>query len=96
MKTLLASFLVLGFLGGTALAQVPKVENAAITVPSDGKAPVTQIADTRNSETCTQVWVNTVTHVYHVQGSFWYGATAHGTYMCEDDAKRAGNTRGQF
>lgn len=96
MKTLLASFLVLGFLGGTALAQAPKVENAAITVPSDGKAPVTQIADTRNSETCTQVWVNTVTHVYHVQGSFWYGATAHGTYMCEDDAKRAGNTRGQF
>lgn len=96
MKTLLASFLVLGFLGGTALAQDPKVENAAITVPSDGKAPVTQIADTRNSETCTQVWVNTVTHVYHVQGSFWYGATAHGTYMCEDDAKRAGNTRGQF
>ncbi|MEJ5141194.1 hypothetical protein [Gluconobacter albidus] len=96
MKTLLASFLVLGFLGGTALAQDPKVENAAITAPSDGKAPVTQIADTRNSETCTQVWVNTVTHVYHVQGSFWYGATAHGTYMCEDDAKRAGNTRGQF
>ncbi|OUI83286.1 hypothetical protein HK22_10330 [Gluconobacter sp. DsW_056] len=96
MKTLLASFLVLGVLGGTALAQDPKVENATVTAPSDGKAPVTQIADTRNSETCTQVWVNTVTHVYHVQGSFWYGATAHGTYMCEDDAKRAGNTRGQF
>ena len=96
MKTMFASFLVFGLLGGTALAQDPKVENAVASASSDAKAPVTQVADTKNSETCTQVWVNTVTHVYHVPGSFWYGATAHGTYMCEDDAKRAGNTRGQF
>ncbi|MBF0876749.1 hypothetical protein HKD21_07795 [Gluconobacter cerevisiae] len=96
MKTMFASFLLLGLMGGTALAQDPKVENAAVSVSSDTKAQITQVVDTKNSETCTQVWVNTVTHIYHVPGSFWYGATAHGTYMCEDDAKRTGNTRGRF
>ncbi|MBF0859448.1 hypothetical protein HKD24_09495 [Gluconobacter sp. LMG 31484] len=96
MKTVLASFFILGLLGGTAVAQDPKVENAVVSAPSEGKPQVTQAADTRNSEACNQVWVNTATHVYHVQGSFWYGATSHGTYMCEDEAKRTGNTRGQF
>ena len=96
MKPLLASFLVLGLLGATALAQEPKVENAVASSASNKKPQVTQAADHKNSETCNQVWVNTATHVYHVQGSFWYGATSHGTYMCEEDARRAGNTRGQF
>ncbi len=96
METMLASFFVLGLLGGTALAQEPKVENAVASTTSGEKPRATKAADRTNSETCNQVWVNTATHVYHVQGSFWYGATAHGTYMCEADAKRAGSTRGQF
>lgn len=96
MKQIFASFLALGLLGGVALAQEPKVETAVASAPTDARPRVTQVVDTKDSETCTQVWVNTATHVYHMPGSFWYGATAHGTYMCEDDAKRAGNTRGQF
>lgn len=96
MKPMFASFFVLGLLGGTAVAQEPKAENAVASTASSEKPQITQAADRKNSEACNQVWVNTATHVYHVQGSFWYGATSHGTYMCEDDARRAGNTRGQF
>jgi hypothetical protein len=36
------------------------------------------------------VWVNLETKVYHKQGDRWYGKTRKGTYMTEDDAKRAG------
>ena len=37
-----------------------------------------------------QVWVNTETHVYHKEGSKWYGRTKHGQYMTEADAMKAG------
>jgi DNA/RNA endonuclease YhcR with UshA esterase domain len=36
------------------------------------------------------VWVNSSTHVYHKDGSY-YGNTKHGKFMSEDDAKKAGN-----
>ena len=36
------------------------------------------------------VWVNTETHVYHREGSRFYGTTKKGKYMTEADAKRAG------
>ncbi len=36
------------------------------------------------------VWVNLETKVYHKQGDRWYGKTRKGTFMTEDDAKRAG------
>ena len=39
----------------------------------------------------TVVWVNTKSHVYHFAGSHNYGATKAGTYMCEADAKTAGD-----
>ena len=35
------------------------------------------------------VWVNTSTHVYHEDRSF-YGTTKHGKFMAEEDAKQAG------
>jgi pyruvate/2-oxoglutarate dehydrogenase complex dihydrolipoamide acyltransferase (E2) component len=38
-----------------------------------------------------QVWVNTETHVYHREGSRFYGTTKKGKYMTEQDAIQAGN-----
>ena len=36
------------------------------------------------------VWVNSSTHVYHKDGSF-YGTTKRGKFMTEDEAVKAGN-----
>jgi predicted lipid-binding transport protein (Tim44 family) len=38
-----------------------------------------------------QVWVNTETHVYHKEGSKWYGKTKKGKYMTEADAVKEGD-----
>jgi hypothetical protein len=38
-----------------------------------------------------QVWVNTETHVYHKEGSKWYGRTKHGKYLSEQDAIKEGD-----
>jgi hypothetical protein len=37
------------------------------------------------------VWVNTESHVYHREGSQWYGRTKHGKYMSEQDAVKEGD-----
>ena len=37
------------------------------------------------------VWVNPETHVYHKEGSKWYGRTKHGKYESEQDAIKEGN-----
>jgi hypothetical protein len=39
----------------------------------------------------TVVWVNEKSHVYHFAGTHNYGHTKEGTYMCEADAKAAGD-----
>ena len=39
----------------------------------------------------TVVWVNTKSHVYHFAGTHNYGTTKQGAYMCEADAKVAGD-----
>ncbi len=39
----------------------------------------------------TVVWVNTKSGIYHFAGTHNYGNTKHGTYMCEADAKAAGD-----
>jgi hypothetical protein len=38
-----------------------------------------------------QVWVNTESHVYHKEGSKWYGKTKKGKYMSEADAAKEGD-----
>ncbi len=38
-----------------------------------------------------QVWVNSETHVYHKEGSKWYGKTKKGKYMSEQDAIKEGD-----
>jgi hypothetical protein len=37
------------------------------------------------------VWVNTETHVYHREGSHFYGTTKKGKYMTEAEAMKEGN-----
>jgi hypothetical protein len=37
------------------------------------------------------VWVNTETHVYHKEGSKWYGKTKQGKYLSEQDAIKEGD-----
>ena len=37
-----------------------------------------------------QVWVNTESHVYHCQGTKWYGKTKQGQYLTESAAMAAG------
>ena len=39
----------------------------------------------------TVVWVNTKSHKYHYSGHRSYGTTKQGAYMCEADAKAAGD-----
>jgi hypothetical protein len=41
-----------------------------------------------------KVWVNTETHVYHKEGSRFYGTTKKGQYMTEPEAVKAGNKLG--
>ena len=38
-----------------------------------------------------KVWVNTETHVYHKEGSRFYGTTKKGKYMTEAEAIKEGN-----
>jgi micrococcal nuclease len=38
-----------------------------------------------------KVWVNTSSHVYHCPGTRYYGKTARGAYLSEDDARKQGN-----
>jgi hypothetical protein len=37
------------------------------------------------------VWVNNKSKVYHYAGDRYFGTTKHGAYMCEADAKAAGD-----
>ena len=36
------------------------------------------------------VWCNTDSKIYHKEGDRWYGKTAHGEWMIEADAIKAG------
>jgi hypothetical protein len=63
-----------------------------------------QIVTTGGADTATPalggghglVWVNTETHVYHKEGSRFYGTTKKGNYVSEADAikRRQGRNQG--
>jgi len=68
----------------------PSPAAATGTPAAKHKAPApqaTQALGGRNG----QVWVNTETHVYHKEGSKWYGKTKKGKYMTEADAVKEGD-----
>jgi hypothetical protein len=82
------------------LAPMLKVDSSSSPAPA-GKtgplvAPITgSSASPTTPQTCPggQVWVNTQTKVYHVQGDRYYGNTKHGKCMEEGDAQKAGYHR---
>jgi hypothetical protein len=63
----------------------PKAQAAAKSVVAN--ATPAQIADAKAKG---MVWVNTSSKVYHTADSKYYGATAHGQFMTEADAQKAG------
>ena len=63
----------------------PKAQAAQKSVVAN--ATPAQIADAKAKGL---VWVNTSSKVYHKADSKYYGATAHGEFMTEADAQKAG------
>jgi hypothetical protein len=63
---------------------------SATPAPKKHKAPEPQAAQAPGGGN-GQVWVNTETHVYHKEGSKWYGKTKHGKYVSEADAVKEGD-----
>ena len=63
---------------------------AATPAAKKHKAPEPQAAQAPGGGN-GQVWVNSETHVYHKEGSKWYGRTKNGKYMSEADATKEGD-----
>lgn len=100
MKRYLAALCVMTCMTGAAFADSqttrpdrPQVTIQHVSSQSDVSRTVTQAS---NNQSCVKVWVNQQTHVYHMPGSFWYGATPNGRYMCVQQAVAGGNTRAFF
>ncbi len=80
-----------------AAAAPPPVAPAAAQAKPRLAAPAAAggfAADTQAKARCptdTVVWVNTKSGVYHFAGTHNYGTTKQGAYMCEADAKAAGD-----
>jgi hypothetical protein len=74
----------------------PKSSAAASPAAATGAAEKTRSAEAAANPPAPggghgQVWVNTETHVYHREGSRFYGTTKKGKYMTEAEAMKEGN-----
>jgi hypothetical protein len=70
----------------------PKKTEAAAPAAATGAGQFAAEAEAKaHCPSDTVVWVNTKSHKYHFAGHKSYGATKQGAYMCEADAKAAGN-----
>ena len=76
----------------TAVSPTPALSPAASATPKTTKktAPTPQATQAPGGGNGL-IWVNTATHVYHKEGSRWYGRTKHGKYMSEADASKEGD-----
>jgi hypothetical protein len=72
------------------VAATPAAAPATTPAAKKHKAPEPQAAQAPGGGN-GQVWVNSETHVYHKEGSKWYGKTKHGKYMSEADAVKEGD-----
>jgi outer membrane biosynthesis protein TonB len=73
-----------------------KTEVAASPAPSPSPATRTTTAASTKATPAPGggpgiVWVSMDTHVYHKEGSRFYGKTKNGKYMSEADARKEGN-----
>jgi hypothetical protein len=82
------------------MTPTPKATAAAKPAPAPAKPPVaatgageftTDALARAHCPADTVVWVNKKSGVYHFAGTHNYGTTEEGTYMCEADAKAAGD-----
>jgi len=74
----------------STVAATPAAAPATTPAAKKHKAPEPQAAQAPGGGN-GQVWVNSETHVYHKEGSKWYGKTKHGKYMSEADAVKEGD-----
>ena len=100
MKRYLAALCVMTCMTGAAFADSQTTrsdrQRSAIQHDSNQGNASRNAAQASNSQACVKVWVNQQTHVYHMPGSFWYGATPNGRYMCVQQAVANGNTQAFF
>jgi Ni/Co efflux regulator RcnB len=73
----------------TSTAGTNSTASASPTKPAKG-VPTPQAAQAAGGG-AGKVWVNTETHVYHKEGSKWYGRTKKGKYLSEQDAINEGD-----
>jgi hypothetical protein len=77
----------------TSASAAPAAASPAPASPAPAKPAVTEPATNAPAQGGGHglVWVNTELHVYHREGSRFYGTTKKGKYMTEADAIKEGN-----
>src|SRR5438552_2317014 len=93
IHVLAAGAIALGHaLGGAPTAARAPAPAPAPTAAKPAPAPTaTEAALKLKCPSDTIVWVNAKTKIYHFAGTHNYGTTKNGAYMCEMDAKTAGD-----
>jgi hypothetical protein len=76
-------------------ANPTRIHGGASTTPSGSIAQFsTEAAAQAHCPDDVVVWLNTRTGIYHLKGHRYYGATSQGSYVCKQEADRAGDHEG--